>query len=317
MRVVTKMLWLVMAGWLAGCVDNSAEDTVFPFDNTSAYVDVKDVVYVEQSPHPRHKLDLYVPLGTGPFPLAIWVHGGSWKAGDKGRDAERWRWLASRGYVVASINYRYSSDALFPAQIHDLKAAVRWLRANAPKYSIAADKIAVIGYSAGGHLASLLATSTGVAALEDLAMGNSATPSDVQAVVAFAPPTDFLQMPADKTCRPTGVAEASESLLIGCPIHDCPEQTQQANPIRYIDGDEPPMRLEHGTADCVVPIQQSQLLNEALQEVGADITYRPLAGFGHTYHVSEQTRLFLDNIFKPQEIEGDTEDDPDQQNNPE
>jgi len=298
---------------LLGCGNNGAEETTFPLDNPDAYAKVSDIVYVEHSPHPRHTLDLYVPLGAGPFPLIIWVHGGSWKAGDKSRDTAHWRWLAARGYVVASVNYRYSSDAVFPAQIHDLKAAVRWLKANARKYAIAADKVGVVGYSAGGHLASLLATSAGVAAMEDLAMGNAALPSDVQALVAYAPPTDFLQMPADKTCRPIGVAEASESLLIGCPIYDCPELAQQANPIAYIDSNDPPVRLEHGTADCVVPLQQSQLLYEALLDADVPVIYRPLAGFGHTYHVTEQTRLFFDSVLKAEEdtdVDTDT-DDPD------
>ena len=139
-------------------------------------------------------LDLYRPANySGKLPVVVWIYGGAWMMRGQTMQAPQASWLATHGYAVAIIDYRLSSEALFPAQINDCKAAVRWLRANAGKYDLDADHIGAWGASSGGHLASLLGVTGGVAALEGDA-GNTNQSSRVQAVVDFFGPTDFLQM---------------------------------------------------------------------------------------------------------------------------
>ena len=221
------------------------------------------------------KLDLYLPQeGTGPFPIIVYVHGGAFKFGDKsGNEAtSAFPFLLTAGYAIASINYRLSGEAKFPAQIHDVKAAVRWLRAHAAQYNIASERIGAWGASAGGHLVSLLGTSNEVADLEGAALGNSEQSSRVQAVVAWYPPTDFLQMDAQLMQNPLCGSKAAthndanspESELIGAPIQTVPTLVQASNPVTHVNNLAPPFLLEHGTADCVVPAQQSQVLYNAL-----------------------------------------------------
>ena len=220
------------------------------------------------------KLDLYLPQGSGPFPLIMYVHGGAFKFGDKRENeaTSAFHSLLAAGYAIASINYRLSGEAKFPALIHDVKAAVRWLRANATKCRIAPQCIGAWGASAGGHLVCLLGTSNDVAKLEGAELGNSEQSSRVQAVVAWYPPTDFLQMDAQLVQNPLcgskaathNDADSPESELIGAPIQTVPESVQTANPVTYVNNLVPPFLLEHGTADCVVPAQQSQVLYDTL-----------------------------------------------------
>lgn len=245
---------------------------------------VQDVAYASLSP--TQKLDLYLPEGDGPFPLIINVHGGGFMMGDKSNPAEADTFLAN-GYAVASVDYRLSGEALAPAQIQDLKAAVRWLRANAQTYNLDPERFAAFGQSAGGNLVALLGTSCGVAELEGADLGNAEQSSCVQAVVDWFGPTDFLQMDqqfAGTSCPAThDDANSPESMLLGAPIQTVPEQAQAVNPITYASSDAPPFLIQHGTADCNVPPQQGQLLYDALEPViGADnVTLTFLEGAGH------------------------------------
>jgi acetyl esterase/lipase len=245
---------------------------------------VQDVAYASLSP--TQKLDLYLPEGDGPFPLIINVHGGGFMMGDKSNPAEADTFLAN-GYAVASVDYRLSGEALAPAQIQDLKAAVRWLRANAQAYNLDPERFAAFGQSAGGNLVALLGTSCGVAALEGAELGNAEQSSCVQAVVDWFGPTDFLQMDqqfAGTSCPTThDAADSPESMLLGAPIQTVPEQAQAVDPITYVTSDAPPFLIQHGTADCNVPPQQGQLLYDALEPaIGADlVTLTFLEGAGH------------------------------------
>ncbi|HSN76363.1 MAG TPA: alpha/beta hydrolase [Anaerolineae bacterium] len=245
---------------------------------------VQDVAYASLSP--TQKLDLYLPEGDGPFPLIINVHGGGFMMGDKSNPAEADTFLAN-GYAVASVDYRLSGEALAPAQIEDLKAAVRWLRANAQEYNLDPERFAAFGQSAGGNLVALLGTSCGVAELEGAELGSAEQSSCVQAVVDWFGPTDFLQMDqqfAGTSCPAThDAADSPESMLLGAPIQTVPEQAQAVNPITYVTPDAPPFLIQHGTADCNVPPQQGQLLYDALEPaIGADnVTLTFLEGAGH------------------------------------
>ena len=221
-----------------------------------------DVSYANASS--AQKLDIYLPNEKGKiFPVIISIHGGAFMSGDKA-DNQVLPMLTGleRGYAIISINYRLSGEAKFPAQIFDVKAAIRWVKANATKYNLDPDKHAVWGGSAGGHLASLAGTSAGVSELEDLSMGNSEYSSRVQAVVDWFGPIDFLQMDEQFVVSGKGkpdhsLADSPESKLLGQKITEIPELVKKANPTTYISGDDPPFLIEHGTDDRLIPTKQS------------------------------------------------------------
>ena len=194
--------------------------------------------------------------------------------------------LLAAGYAVASINYRLSGEAIYPAQIYDAKAAVRFLRANAAKYNLNPDKFGAWGASAGGNLVSLLGTTCGVAELEG-DLGNNDQSSCVQAVVDWFGPIDFLKMQeqfAGTSCSSnTNDASSPESKLVGAAIQTVPEKVALTNPMNYITADDAPFFIQNGTADCNIPPVQNKNLAEALSAViGADkVTYVSLEGAGH------------------------------------
>jgi acetyl esterase/lipase len=237
----------------------------------------------------QQKLDVYLPAsGNGPFPLIVWVHGGGWRTGSKVLDAAAFqRRLLTSGYAIASVGYRLSGVATWPAQIHDVKAAVRHLRANAGRYFVDT----AWGSSAGGHLVAVLGTSGGVAALEGSAIGNAAFSSRVRAVADWFGPTDFNQMDAQLAavgCHPAGTVlyglpNSQVSELLGAPIGTVPALVAQANPITHITADDPPFYIQHGSGDCTVPPGQSDILRAALvATIGAsNVSYSVLSGVGH------------------------------------
>jgi uncharacterized protein (TIGR03437 family) len=251
------------------------------------------------------KLDLYVPNAAGIYPVVVYIHGGGWTSGDKANPAALSQ--AFRGYVVASINYRFIQDAIYPAQIYDCKAAIRWLRANAAPYKIDASRIGVWGASAGAHLAALLGTTSGVADLEDLSQGNASFSSSVKCVVDWFGPTDLLNMGthgAAQGCGPAIAYDLALSPLIGCSIQSCKTQTQRANPIQYISAGDAPFLIMHGTADCTVPSRQSEVLHAALRSQNLESTLILYQGAGHggsQFLTSESFRIineFLDRHLK-------------------
>jgi acetyl esterase/lipase len=218
-------------------------------------------------------MDLRVPDGAGPHPVILYLHSGAWITGDRfGGPAIR---QATRGYAVASIDYRLAPRHIWPAQIEDAKAAVRWLRANASRFQLDPTRIGVFGASAGGHIGSILGTSGGVAALEGMELGNAQFSSRVRAVVDLYGPTDLLKLEEQKLpCIPLdgNAAFMPPSLLMGCPIQQCAEWTRTANPITYVTPGDPPFLILHGMLDCLVPYKQSVILDEAL--VGAGLESR-------------------------------------------
>ena len=217
------------------------------------------------------------------------------------------KWLATHGFAAAVIDYRLSSEALFPAQIYDCKAAVRWLRANAAKHGLDAAHIGAWGESSGGHLASLLGVAGNVAALEGDA-GNTNESSQVQAVVDFFGPTDFLQMEAHilpGSWLHHDSPDSPESRLIGGPIQENRDKAEQANPIKYATRDAPPFFIAHGEQDLLVPCNQSELLFEALKKAGDNVTFYKIAGAGHGDPAFDSVMMraavlaFLDKYLKP------------------
>jgi acetyl esterase/lipase len=226
----------------------------------------------------RLLLDLIVPEdGAKPAPLIIWIHGGGWEVGVKewqspvqGMEAA----LLERGCAIASISYRLSHEAIFPAQLEDCKAAVRWLRAHGSEYGLSTDRIGVVGHSAGGHLTALLGTTGGHNAFD---VGeNRDVSSRVQAVCPMSAPTAFMEMGGSHLDP-----DSPESRLIGAPVLENPALVARANPITYVSKDSPPFLLLHGDRDDVVAYSQSQLLHDALVNAGADSTLYIVRGGDH------------------------------------
>lgn len=213
-------------------------------------------------------LDLYLPTDVAPpFPTIVWLHGGGWLTGSK--DGSKGEFLADAGYAVASIDYRLSPVAPWPAQIHDCKGAVRWLRAHAATHQLDPDRIGAWGPSAGGHLAACLGTMGGVSKvriggltidLEGTVGGNLERSSRVAAVVDWFGPTDFLSMDQFPGSQSHDAPLSFESQLLGGPIQGLPELARSADPIRFLSHDDPPALVVHGTADPIVPYSQSSAL---------------------------------------------------------
>lgn len=224
-----------------------------------------DLPYADVSP--AQKLDIYWPEdGNGPFPVVVSIHGGAFMGGDK-RDIQLTPMLAvlQRGYALVGVNYRMSGEAIFPALIQDIKAAIRWIRANAGTYLFDPSRIATWGGSAGGYLSLMAGVSAGISELSDPALGNPEQSENVQAVVSWFPPTDFLKMDAQLAesgfLPPPEFAHSGEnspeSLLLGRKITAIPELVCTANPETYIRPGLPPFFIQHGKMDSTVPYQQS------------------------------------------------------------
>jgi acetyl esterase/lipase len=226
-------------------------------------------------------IDLYLPDdGDHPLPLILWIHGGAWREGSK--DRPRALPLVSKGYAVASVEYRLSQEAISPAQIHDCKAAVRWLRAQADVYGLDRDRFGAWGGSAGAHLATLLGTSAGVPDLEG-DLGCPGQSSRIGAVCSWYGPSDFLRMNDVQGVMDHDAADSPESQLVGAPIQSRPDLVARVNPITYVSPDNPSFLLMHGTADDVVIPSQSELLHAALVRAGVASTLVMLGGLGHGF----------------------------------
>jgi acetyl esterase/lipase len=249
----------------------------------------------------KQMLDLYIPQGlTTRAPLIIFIHGGGWQSGSKGGAMGFCDTLFRRGFVVADINYRLSGDSIFPAQIFDCKAAIRWLKSHAAQYNIDTCRVAVTGSSAGGHLASLVGTSGSVDSLEDLGLGSRNATSKVHAVIPFYGPSDFLQMDAHIPRTPPDSCTTSqihnspnspETKLLGCQISVCTERVRKANPMTYIDVNDPPFKLYHGTFDCTVPPHQSVLMDSALRAANVTSSLSLLPHVGHGFRPDASQKL--------------------------
>ncbi|MEO8440587.1 MAG: alpha/beta hydrolase [Spartobacteria bacterium] len=234
----------------------------------------------------RLQLDLYLPNGNSePVPLVIYIHGGGWEKGSRHQCPAFG--MVAKGFAVASIDYRLSQIALFPAQIIDCKAAVRWLRANAAKYGLDPNRFGVWGTSAGGQLAALLGTSGGVKDLEGDGE-NLEYSSRVQAVCAVAAPTDFRQFGVARggsggsSARPQIGRRAQEALdgLFGSGDNRG-ALVVKASPIQYVSADDPPFLILHGEFDRIVPLDQSNRFYERLRDAGVKAKLKIMPNQGH------------------------------------
>jgi acetyl esterase/lipase len=230
------------------------------------------------------RLDLYTPAGaTGALPTLLYLHGGAWAAGDKSDMAvERLMPLVAHGFAVASANYRLVPSVTYPAPVHDVKAAVRWLRANAAEYSLDPDRIAIGGASSGGHLASLAALTEGDPELEGDVGEHAGVSSAVGAVVAYFPGSDLLISGGRAPLEAQILPPPPTAALLGLErIDDDPELVRSASPRYRAHAGAPPHLLLHGDRDTMVNHEQSRLLHEALSAAGASSLYMLISGAGH------------------------------------
>jgi acetyl esterase/lipase len=229
----------------------------------------KDLAYSARSA--SQKLDIYLPSRVPrPYPVIVWLHPGGYTQGDKNMVGSVLGFMLDRGYAVAGVNYRLADESPFPAQLLDVKAAVRWLKANAANYNLDRENVSAWGVSAGSTFAALLGTTAGVKELEDLSMGSPGESCRVSAVVDIIGPVDLFNLdsqlvrlghepmhddPGSGICR-----------LVGGRLAKSPDKCRAVNPVTYLAADCPPFYLQHGTADHVVPYLQSVNFARALAD---------------------------------------------------
>ncbi len=251
----------------------------------------RDLVYAVRGDRAM-KLDLYRPEKfEGALPVVVWVHGGGWKNGSKDRCPAVW--LVPHGYAVASINYRLTGVAQWPAQMDDCRASIRWLRKNAEKYGLDGDHVGVWGGSAGGHLVALMGT---LPKAEDEAVS-----SQVQAVCDWYGPSDLLTMPPNLG---PNKATSNGAKLLGATVVEVPELAKKVSAFHQVSKEDAPFLIVHGDKDPGVPLEQSRKLHEALTAAGVPSTLHVVEGAGHggkrfqTDEVRSVVRAFFDEHLK-------------------
>ncbi len=225
------------------------------------------------------KLDLYLPDQGTPAGLIIWVHGGAWRSGS--RTSVDVKGLTALGWAIASVDYRLSPVARFPAQIHDIKAAIRFLRAHAAEYGYPSDRFVVGGSSAGAHLAALVGVTNSLPVLEGKVGDNASVSSDVQAILDLYGASDLTTILSQSTPHGIEVRVPALDLLLGGQPTAVPELAKLASPIFQLDEHDPPLFLLHGDQDNQMPPAQSQALAAAYKELGLPLHYEVVAGSGH------------------------------------
>lgn len=272
----------------------------------------KDISYIPNG-DVSQKLDLYLPETPSekPLPLIVHIHGGGWRGGSKFPCPVTS--MVLNGYVVASVEYRFSQKAVFPVQIQDCQAAIRWLRAHAKDYHIDAEKVGVVGGSAGGHLSALAGTAGGKKAFTMIG-GNEEQSDRVQAVCDIYGPADFSTV-VRQAAEDTKVKNIFQfntqsdpySSLIGTTLDD-KLKADAVSPVHYVSSDNPPFLILHGTHDALVPLAQSEQLAAALKEKGVPVWLQRLPGSGHggpafgRPEVTTLTRNFFDKFLKGAEV---------------
>jgi acetyl esterase/lipase len=267
----------------------------------------RNISYVENG-HRNQVLDLFLPeqRSDKPLPLMIWIHGGAWMAGNQANPPVLY--LLSKGFAVASVQHRFSSDALWPAQAYDCKAAIRFLRANAAKYNFDSDHFGVGGDSSGAHLAAFVGTTGDVKEMEG-DLGNPNVSSRVQAVVDWFGPTDFTLMAQQAGPRimiQHDAPNSPESRLLGGPVQEKRDAAKTANPLTYIDKNDPPFLIMHGDDDQIVPLGQSVILAKALVDAGVEVTMKTIPGAGHEgpqFRTPESQRLIEEFLSRHLKME--------------
>jgi len=239
--------------------------------------DHRDVVYATIDGKSL-SLDIYLPDGVENPPLLVWVHGGAWRRGSKEQVPSV---FVDNGFATASLDYRLSTEAKFPAQVHDIKAGVRFLRAMGPQYGLRTDRIAIAGSSAGAHLAALVGVTNADPALEGDVGSYQNASSDVQAIVSFFGASNLTSILRQSTPHGLGVRKPALDLLLGGQPEIVEELARLASPVFHVDASDPPLLLLHGDQDPQMPINQSHELEGAYEERGLDVYFDVVHGAGH------------------------------------
>jgi acetyl esterase/lipase len=254
---------------------------------------VRDVEYGKGGGRPlrMHLLRPKAPPNE-PMPVLVWIHGGAWSAGSRDSGINRLVPYVQRGYFGASIEYRFSQETVFPAQIEDAKCAIRFLRAKAGEYNLDPERIGVWGSSAGGHLVALLGTSGHVKELEGKG-GWAQYSSRVQAVCDYCGPADLIKWGDE--------AHPAVPKLLGAKVSQVKDKAALASPVTHIGKDLPPFLIVHGDKDATVPVSQSESLYAALKKAGADVTLHVVKGGGHGFgspEIDSMVATFFDKHLK-------------------
>ncbi len=262
------------------------------------------IAYADNA-NPRQQLDLFLPrkrTGDKPLPVLVFIHGGGWKGGDKSGGARQLEpFVASGDYAGVSVGYRLTNEAQWPAQIHDCKAAIRWIRAHAKEHGLDPDHIGVWGSSAGGHLVSMLGTSGDAPELEGRLGSNLKQSSRVACVVNYYGPENLVTMVTQESTLDRTTRDYPEALLIGGRVQDQPEAARRASPVTYISKDDPPFLTAHGTKDPLVPFAQATELHAALKKAGVASTLLTMSNGGHGFasrQLDEVVHHFLDKHLR-------------------
>jgi acetyl esterase/lipase len=259
-----------------------------------------NIVYAEVGDK-KLLLDLYMPSGKKDPYLIVWIHGGAWRSGSKESPPMG---MLTYGYALASINYRLSEEAIFPAPIHDIKASIRFLSAHAKKYGYRSDKIIIWGSSAGGHLAALAGTTNNDKELEGSIGENTNESSSIQVTVDFFGPSNFLTILSQSTPHGLSVRIPSLTLLLGKPVEEVRDIAKKASPVYQVDPTDPPMLIVHGDQDIQVPVNQSLELMAAYRKNKLPVQFEaiPCAGHGGKAYdakeIMEMMKKFLDGGLK-------------------
>ena len=247
------------------------------FAASQAMQERKDIVYATVAGKPLG-LDLYLPMGVRKPSLLVWVHGGAWSAGTK---AQYPREFVDKGFAVASLDFRQTTEARFPANVHDIKAAIRFLRAKGAEYGYRTDRIAIAGASSGAHLAALVGVTSGKNELEGSVGGHFDQSSAVQAILSYFGASNLNTILAQSTPHGLNVRKPALERLLGAAPENARELATVASPVSHVDRSDPPLLLFHGDQDPQMPINQSHELQGAYEKQGLEVEFDVLHGAAH------------------------------------
>jgi len=259
----------------------------------------RNIVYAEVG-NRKLLLDVYTPSTEKNPYLIVWIHGGAWNSGSKENPPLD---LLSSGYAIASVDFRLSTEAVFPVPIHDIKAAVRFLRGNAKKYGYRSDKIIIWGSSSGGHLAALVGTTNNDSYLEGNEGSYLKESSSIQAIIDFYGPTNFLTILNQSTPHGISVRAPALTRLLGKPVEQVEDLAKKASPVYQVNDNDPPLLIVHGEQDIQVPINQSLELMNVYKKYSLHVQFESIPGAGHGGDVfyktdgRKMTEKFLSNIL--------------------
>lgn len=293
---LSRALSFVVIGWLTACAVHMGgpSGTHALSSDGFKYSVVRDMTYSPPDWPQSLAADVFVPDGSGPFAAVLLVHGGRWESGSRLETESIAEQLAQAGFVVANVDYRLAPAFRFPAPLHDLQQAVRWMRANAERYRIDPGAIGAFGYSSGAHLVSLLAT---VGTNDLLSSPHGGPDTRVNAVVAGGTPADLRLYGSGRGCPE----------FLGGTAMELPELHALASPITHVSPDDPPFLLYHGTLDDIVPVRQAEVMLAALTAAGVSAELHLVQGAGHialaifTGPVVTEAIHFLDRRLRPQQ----------------